>query len=142
VLKGSTANAVIEVLFEDPEPAAGYGDVVAGELYVAFLRKRDDEYRFVSPYWPAVRAVSGARGSGTDAMSRVVSVLVDGLRTSTRRDVTIETLYAIRGIESPIAIEGLKLLSNASDPEIRLTAINYLLWVNQVEAQSMAEAVL
>lgn len=142
VLKGSTANSIIEVRFEDPEPAVGYGDVVEGELYVAFLREHDDAYRFVSPYWPAVRAVPGARGSGTDAMSRVLTLLVDSLRTSTRRDVTIQTLYAIRGIDSPIAIEGLKLLSNDSDPEIRLTAINYLLWINQVEALSMAEAAL
>src|SRR5690606_36335806 len=33
----------------------------------------------------AVRAVPGVRGSGTDALSRVLTLLVDGPRTSTRR---------------------------------------------------------
>ncbi len=142
VLKGEAVSGRIAVRLYLPHQFAGYGAVSEGDFKVYFLREADGEYRFVSAYTPGITAVPGAQGRGADPFARVLSLLADGLRMGTNPQVKIETLQEIRGIDSPIAIEGLNAASLDSDQTVRIIAVSYLLWLDQLDALPVAEAAL
>ncbi len=141
VLKGSSASANIAIRFDVLE-SAGYGSVAEGDFKVLFLREADGEYRFVSPYWPGITAAPGAQGRGADLFARVLNVLADGLRTGTDPREKVEIMEAIRGVNSQIAIDGLHAASMDSDQTVRIVALSYLLWLDQLDALPVAEAAL
>ena len=142
LLKGSTSDRIFDIRFEDPELYIGYEGVRPGDFVVVFLKELETGYGFVSPYYPAITAFPGAQGRGSDAFSRVLNLLADGLQMSPQLSVTMATLFAIRDIDHPIAINALFAAANDSNPEVRLMAIDSLLSIDQVDALPMAEVIL
>jgi hypothetical protein len=142
LLKGSTSDRIFDIRFEHPESSIGYVGVRSGDFVVVFLKELETGYGFVSPYYPAITAFPGAQGRGSDAFSRVLNLLADGLQMSPQLSLTMATLFAIRGIDHPIAINALVAAANDPNPEVRLMAINSLLSIDQVDALPMAEVFL
>lgn len=141
VLKGTISSPTLEIHLVPADGSMSYGRIHTGDQIV-FLKKSADGYYPVSPYYPSLATVSGARANGREPSERLSNVLREGLGQNVDTQIRLATIRALSTIAHPAAIEALNFVLSDSDEEVRLAAAAALLSMGQITALTVAEAVL
>jgi hypothetical protein len=146
VLKGPTSVSSLAVLFcvpHNPAGGNGYADVTAGRYSMFFLKRADDHYVFVSPYYPFFPAIPGITIEGKTVEERVLRQLASVLQSPTISAKAKESmLFSLQATQSAILVDALRNSLNTADRKLQLIVAAALLERNEVSAMNVAEDAL
>jgi hypothetical protein len=145
VLKGPATLTSAQFRFTVTDEFIGYRSVAAGDYRIFFLKHRDADYEFASPYYPAIPAVPNTPVIAGGPSERVLEAEAAVLRS---REANVglkrEAIYALRelDVKSLIAVSALRFAVQERDQSVRQTAIAALLASGDASAIQFAEAAL
>jgi HEAT repeat protein len=107
------------------------------QLY--FLRRIGEDYEFVSPYHPSLRAMAGVRLTSSEPLSRVIEEVAAVMSSpqSTTQEI-VEAIYDLWNIHDAGVIAPLRVAFASSDSRVKLNAAVGLLMEDDVTALPFA----
>ncbi len=142
VIKGPGKSS-LQFQFIVPDAQVGYGGIAVGDYRIFFLKGSGEPYQPVSPYYPSLVAVRGARLTAEGALPRVFEALGAVVNSSSEPEsVRQAAIYALWGARGRFATDALAIALDQDEPAIRLTAAAALLAGGDTRALPVAEAAL
>jgi hypothetical protein len=143
VLKG---NHLMRIPFKYwvPDTQIGYRGVDPATTRLFFLRQAEHGYRFASPYYPSVVAITGIPNRGETPIERVVNQVAGVLLSpSIRPEVRVQAVYVLSRTKHPSAADALKQALTDQEQTVGLSASAALLERNDLSGlQIAADALL
>jgi hypothetical protein len=128
IWKGTPDTSDITVRYDLPDDPIGYATPPVGTSAFFFLKQAGQEYRFTSPYRPAIDGMPGAMPEGGTLPERLavrMSAMAESMETSSYQK--LQAVYALGEIPSAASTEALQAVSKLSDPLPQLNAVAELL---------------
>lgn len=146
VMKGRAEGTALTFSFSVPSVAivsTGYGEVLAGQFGIFFLRKVEGGYEVFDPYYPAVVACPGAprtQGTPLDQVTGEVAHVFASPAASV--DTKRQGIWVLQAVEGAAATYALRTATRNQPVEVRLAAISALLARNDISELATVEDIL
>jgi hypothetical protein len=133
----------IRFAFASPQGRIGYEPIVENRYRLFFLKRVDTEYQLVDPYHASVAAVPGTHLTLGNPLDRVLEALCHVLRSrNSSIDVKREAISQLRDMRQSFVVTSLRSGLKDDTRDVRMATAAVLLWMDDVEALSVAEAEL
>jgi hypothetical protein len=145
VLKGSFDRQVVPFRFVVTDVFIGYRTVGDQSYRLLFLKRRNQQYEFLTPYYPAFPAVPGAQPNGDSVLEKVLSLQTGVLRSGAAApDEKREAIHVLAnaGVQRPQTLEALRASLQDLEETVQLTAAAQLLLADDSSALVVAEQAL